>query len=186
MRVSASLLRFTLLLLLLLLLPAIVRAGGITVAGIDGVSSTVLQHHQSSFSGLAIRARIHSERLLSGIAFMPTVEWWRSSNNVQPFNIETTRKDATFSFDTRYEFRKEGVKPYLGAGFGLHFLSSRVNAPTLGLVNASSSLIKGGLSAMGGMSFGLTGKLDNFLELKYHHIPEYSQVKINWGLAYTF
>ncbi len=170
----------------LVLIPAAAHASGITLSGVDGITSTVMQQHQSSFSGLALRTRIQSDRLIQGIVLMPTIEWWRSSNTVQPFGIETMRKDATLSMDARYEFRKEGVRPYLGAGFGVHFLSSRVNAPTLGLDNATNSLIKGGLSALGGVSFGLTQKLDNFLELKYHHIPEYSQLKLNWGLAYTF
>ena len=170
----------------LLLFPAVAHSGGILISGIDGMSSTVMQQHQSSFSGLALRARVHSDRLIHNFVFMPTIEWWRSSNNVQPFGIETSRKDATLGMDARYEFRREGVRPYLGAGFGMHFLSSRVNAPTLGLNNATSSLVKGGLSALGGVSFGLTSKVDNFLELKYHNIPGYSQLKFNWGLAYTF
>jgi hypothetical protein len=170
----------------LITLSAAAHAGGILVSGVDGISSTVMQQHQSSFSGLALRARIHSDRLIQGIVIMPTMEWWRSSNSIQPFGIETMRKDATLGLDARYEFRHEGVRPYLGGGFGIHFLSSRVNAPTLGLENATNSLIKGGLSALGGVSFGITSKIDNFLELKYHHIPEYSQLKFNWGLAYSF
>jgi len=173
-------------LLSLIALPAAAHAGGILISGVDGISSTVLQQHQSSFSGLALRARVRSNRLIQGLEFMPTIEWWRASNNVEPFGIETTRKDATLSMDARYVFKREGARPYLGAGFGTHFISSRVNAPTLGLNNATNSLIKGGVSALGGVSFGITSKIDNFLEVKYHHIPEYSQVKFNWGLAYSF
>ena len=172
--------------LCLFAVPAAAHAGGLLLSGVDGISSTVLQQHQSSFSGLALRARVRSDRLIQGIVFMPTIEWWRASNSIQAFGIETMRKDATLGLDARYDFRREGVRPYLGAGFGMHFISNRVNAPTLGLVNATNSLIKGGLSALGGVSFGITSKIDNFLELKYHHIPEYSQLKFNWGLAYSF
>jgi hypothetical protein len=56
----------------------------------------------------------------------------------------------------------------------------------LGLNHESDSLIKGGVSALGGVAFGLAGHIDNFLELKYHHLPGYRQVKLNWGLAYNF
>jgi opacity protein-like surface antigen len=181
MRLSARLLPLA---IPLLLLAVAAHGDGLLLSGVDGMSSTVMQQHQSSFSGLGLRARIRSDRLISGIEFMPTVEWWRSSNSVQPFGIETMRKDATLSMDARYEFHRDGVRPYVGAGFGIHFLSTRVNAPSLGLENATNSLIKGGLSALGGLSFGITGRLDNFLELKYHRIPEYSQLKFNWGLAY--
>jgi hypothetical protein len=43
---------------------------------------------------------------------------------------------------------------------------------------------KGGLSGLGGMTFTLTPNLDNFIELEYHHIPDYRQLKINWGLGF--
>jgi opacity protein-like surface antigen len=145
-----------------------------------------MQEGQSSFSGLALRTRIHSDQLIEGITLMPTIEWWRSSNTIQPFGIEASRKDATLEMDARYDFKRQGFRPYVGAGLGMHFLSSKVNAPSLGLRDASNSLIKGGVAALAGVTFGLAGKVDNFIELKYHHIPDYRQLKLNWGLAYNF
>jgi hypothetical protein len=65
------------------------------LAGIDGISSTVMQQGQSSFSGLGLRTRITSDRLISGFSIMPTVEWWRSSTTVQPFGIKSARNDGT-------------------------------------------------------------------------------------------
>jgi hypothetical protein len=69
-------------------------------------------------------------------------------------------------------------------GFGIHFLSSEVDAPSLGLDDASDSLIKGGASVLAGIGFGLAGRLGNIVELKYHHVPDHSQLKINWGISY--
>ncbi len=169
----------------LVLLPALALAAG-PFTGIDGISSTVMQEGQSSFSGLGIRARMHSDRLVEGVVLMPTIEWWRSSTNVQPFGIESSRKDATLGMDVRYDFKREGFTPYVGAGFGFHFLATRVKAPSLGLPDASNSVLKGGLAALAGVSFGLAPRLDNFIELKYHHIPDYRQLKLNWGLGYNF
>jgi hypothetical protein len=171
--------------LTLSLMPATSRAA-LTVAGIDGISSTVMQDGQSSFSGLALRTRLKSDRLIPGISIMPTIEWWRASSNVQPFGIRSSRNDGTLGVDMRYDFKTTSLKPYLGAGFGVHFLSTKVDAPTLGLNNASDSLIKGGPSLLAGMTFGLAGHVDNVVELKYHHIPGYRQLKLNWGLAYNF
>ena len=85
--------------------------------------------------------------------------------------------------DARYTFHYRNMEPYAGAGFGLHFLSNKINAPSLGLNEASDSVVKGGLAALAGVTFGMTSRLDNFIELKYHHIPDYKQLKINWGLA---
>ena len=78
---------------------------------------------------------------------------------------------SSLGADARYAFRSTGMRPYLGAGFGLHFLSSAVDAPSLGLNNESHALVKGGLSILGGLAFPLAGRFENFVELKYHHIP---------------
>jgi len=154
-----------------------------TFSGIDVMSATIFQQHQSSFSGIGLRARVHSPQLVEQVTIMPTLEYWRNSSNVQPFDIQTVRKDATLGVDARWDFKHEGFKPYLGAGFALHFISTEVEAPSLGLNDATDSLIKGGFSALGGATFALAGRLSNVIELKYHHIPDHSQLKINWGLA---
>ena len=151
--------------------------------GIDVMTATVMQEKQSSFSGVGLRMRIVSPRLVQGIEFMPTVEYWRNSNYVEPFGIRTTRKDATLGGDVRYAFRSSGTRPYLGGGFALHFLSTSVDAPSLGLNNQSNAVVKGGLSAMGGLAFPLTSRFENFVELKYHHVSGYRQLKLNWGLS---
>lgn len=158
-------------------------AAAMKLTAIDVMTSTVMQEHQSSFSGIALRTRLTSPIFIQGIEFMPTVEYWRNANSLEPFGIRTTRKDATFAVDVRYSLRSAGTKPYLGIGYGLHFLSSSVDAPTLGLTNETHGLTKGGFGFLGGLSFPLTQKIENFLELKYHHVPEYRQLKFNWGLS---
>jgi hypothetical protein len=152
--------------------------------GIDGMSSTVFQEGQSSFSGIALRAHLHPETMISELDLMPSIEYWRNSNTIQPYDIHTMRKDATLAMDVRYRFSMGNWQPYAGMGFGIHFLSTRVNAPSLGLNEATDSVIKGGLAALGGLTFGMTSRFDNFIEFKYHHIPDYRQLKINWGLSY--
>ena len=154
--------------------------------GVDILMSTVLQENQSSISGLAIRGRLHSPQLLDNVTIMPTLEWWRSSNHVEPYGIESTRNDNTLGCDVRYEFSMKGMMPYAGAGLAVHFLSSKVNAPALGIDNATKSLTKGGLAALAGVSIPLTSRVQNFLEVKYHHISDYRQLKLNWGIAVGF
>ena len=153
------------------------------LTGLDLMSATVLQEGQSSFSGLGLRGRLHPGSLVQDFEFLPSIEYWRNSSTVPPYSIRATRKDATLGMDARYIFHPKGWQPYVGGGYAVHFLSSRVNAPTLGLDDASDSVVKGGLAALAGVTFGLSPRLDNFLELKYHHVPGYRQLKINWGLA---
>lgn len=151
--------------------------------GVDIIMSTVMQEHQTSISGLALRGRFHSPMLLDNIAIMPTLEWWRSSNHVEPYGIESTRNDNTLGVDARYEFSSKGFMPYVGGGISVHFLSSRVDAPALGVNDATKSISKGSLGLLGGIAFPLAGKLQNFLELKYHHMSDYRQLKLNWGIS---
>ena len=158
-------------------------ASAMKLTAVDIMTSTVMQEKQSSFSGLALRARMTSPIFVQGIEFMPTIEYWRNANTLEAFDIRTTRKDATLAADIRYAFRSTGTKPYVGAGFGIHFLSSSVDAPSYGLNDESSALVKGGFGVLGGVAFPLTQKIENFLELKYHHVPAYRQLKFNWGIS---
>lgn len=155
-------------------------------AGIDALSSTVMQEGQSSFSGIGVRARITSVRIIPAVDFLPSIEYWRNRSTVSSFGIETSRRDATLGVDARYTFRREGWSPYAGAGFGVHFLSTRVDAPALGLNDREDSLVKGGLALLGGVMFPLTERVANMLEVKYHHLSDYGQLKISWGLAWDF
>jgi hypothetical protein len=148
--------------------------------------STVMQEHQSSFSGLGLRGRIKVPQLIEGFTVMPSIEYWRNQSTIQTFDIQTVRKDATLAAILRYDWKHEGWAPYAGAGWGVHFMSSEVNAPVLGLNDASDSTIKGALEALGGVSFGLAGRLGNVIELEYHHLPGEAQLKLNWGLSIAF
>ena len=168
----------------LLLLASAVLARAQVFSGVDAMNSTVMQQHQSSFSGLGARVRLRSARIVEGFDLLPYVEYWRNTTRIDPFGITSTRKDATLGADARFSFKREGWRPYVGAGFGLHFLSSEVDAPALGLDHASDSVIKGGLSALAGITLPLNRHLDNFMELKYHHLPGYSQLKFNMGIAW--
>ena len=153
------------------------------LTGVDVMSATVMQQGQSSFAGVGVRVRLHPERLASGLELLPIVEYWRNGSTLSAYNIRTSRKDATLGLDARYGFKAGNWNPYLGAGFGIHFLSSKLDAPSLGINDASDSVVKGGLAALLGTTFPMSTRVDNFLELKYHHIPGYKQLKINWGLS---
>lgn len=155
-------------------------------AGIDVLQSTVMQEGQSSFSGIGLRTRMISSQLVPGIDFLPSIEYWRSRTTVESFGIETSRRDATLGVDARYTFKREGWSPYAGLGLGVHFLATKVNAPALGLNDREDSLVKGGIAFLGGVAFPLNERIDNLLEVKYHHLSDYGQLKLSWGLAWDF
>jgi opacity protein-like surface antigen len=157
------------------------------VVSIDAMTATIFQKNQSSFSGIALRAQIHPPQLIQQVSLMPTIEYWRNSGKISSggLDLDYARKDATLGVDARFDIATTNFKPYLGVGFGLHFLSVDVDSPSLPANQGEDSLIKGGLAALAGVRFGLAGKLDNLIELKYHHIPDWGQFKINFGLSYN-
>ena len=181
MRVTARMLVVPL--LASIALPATLVAGPLT--GIEGVTSTVFQRDQSSFSGIGLKLRIQPPQFLEGLTVVPMMEYWRAKSTLRSFNIESTRKDATLGTFVRFDFKHEGWQPYAGLGLGMHFISDEVDAPNLGLYNQSNSLIKGGLLFVGGVSFGVSGRLGNLLEAEYHHLPDQGQFKVNWGLTWA-
>lgn len=156
------------------------------VVGVDGLFGTVIQENQSSFSSLGVRARIQSPRLIDNIDFLPFVEYWRNTSTLNNFGISSERSDGTLGFDARFSHDIKSLHPYIGAGWGLHYLNSEVEAPSLGLPHGQRSLVKGGLEALGGFHFPITEKMENLLEVKYQHVPGYSQWKIQMGLGYSF
>jgi len=166
-------------------LPA-VSIAATTMTAVEAMTSTVFQENQTSFSGLAARVTFESDVLIPGLTFVPGIEYWRNHTHVSAYEINANRRDATLNLDARHKFHFRNVEPYLGAGFGLHFLSTAVEAPSFGIQRAETSLIKGGVSVLGGVLFPVGGKFQNFLELKYHHVTDYDQTKLNFGIAFRF
>jgi hypothetical protein len=60
-----------------------------------------------------------------------------------------------------------------------------VHAPVPGLEDANDSLTKGGLTVLGGVAFGTTSRIGNFIELKGHLVGGFNQLKINMGLSWN-
>ena len=158
-------------------------AGGLT--GIDAMTATVFQEGQSSFSGLALRFRLHDARFLDNVEFLPTVEYWRNSSTVDAFNLHTVRRDATLGGDARWMFPGESWRAYAGAGIAVHFLSDRVDAPAYGLNDRKDSLTKGGITVLGGVAFATKSHIGNFIEVKGHLVGGFRQLKINMGLSWN-
>ena len=177
-RLPAALLALT-----LVLVPGNHAGAAGSLTGADAMSSTIMQHDQTSFSGLAARLRLAPGP--KGLEIMPGVEYWRTTSKVPIYDIRSQRRDATLGADVRYRFPTTGWNPYLGAGFAIHFLSSQVQAPRLGVPDESHSIMKGGFAVLGGLNFPLAGAFDSFLEAKYHAVSDYEQLKLSWGLAYT-
>jgi hypothetical protein len=163
--------------------PVTVHNGGIVGLGV--MTGTVFQEGQSSFSGMAVRLRVRNSALRPNVEFLPTLEYWQNNSHLDAFHIRTSRRDATLGTDVRWVFdSKKGWQPYVGAGFGLHFLNDEVQSPQTG--NRTSGVVRGGGDVLGGVEFNLGARIGSFVELKFHDVSRFRQVKFNTGLGWNF
>ena len=111
--------------------PVTAHNGGIVGLGV--MTGTVFQEGQSSFSGMAVRLRVRNTAFRPNLELLPTLEYWQNSNHLDAFDIRTRRRDATLGADVRWVFdSKKGWQPYVGAGFGLHFLNDELQSSRYG------------------------------------------------------
>ena len=163
--------------------PLPVRSSGIVGVGVT--TSTVFQEGQSSFSGIAARLRIRAAAFRPNLEILPTMEYWQNNSHLDTYDIRTSRRDATLGTDVRWVFdTKKGWQPYAGAGVALHFLNEELKFPPHPA--QSSGLVRGGFAALGGVEFNMGARLGSFVELKYHAVSKYRQIKFNTGLAWNF
>lgn len=160
-------------------------AAGQPLDGIEVMTATVFEKGQSSFSGVGLRARLKSERLVPAVDVMPWIEYWRNATRIDAFQLKATRRDATLGCDLRWNFDAGTFRPYVGGGLGLHFLSAEVDAPGSGFSGANESVTKGALSLLGGVRMGEGQRFDQFAELRLHALPRATQVKLHLGLSWN-
>lgn len=156
------------------------------VSGLDVMTSTIFQEGQSSFSGLGLRLRLRSASLLPSVEIMPAVEYWQNVSRVTLYDLKTTRSDATLGCQVRWTMERETWKPYVGGGLAVHFLSDKINSSQLALANSRNSTVRGGYSLVGGLTFPMTDRLTNFIELQHHGVSHFRQLKFNTGLGWNF
>lgn len=150
------------------------------LSGFDVMTATVFQQGQSSFSGLAMRFRLHDSSVMDPLEVLPTIEYWRNNSSIGDLRLK--RSDATLGADARWLFPGKTWRFYAGGGVAIHYLSNEFqDANTL----EQESLAKGGLTLLTGLTLAQRQRYTNFLELKAHLVGGYRQLKLNMGLSWN-
>jgi len=163
-------------------MPATAFAG--SIQGLEATLNTVFQKDQTSFSGVGVRLHCAGPSSIPGMSFVPTLQYWSNRNNISAFGISSERSDAMMGVEVRYTFENASLQPYLGTGYGIHFMTDQVSTPETG--SQSQSLSKGALMALGGISVPLAGSLHNDFGMQYDFAGDRAQFKLNWGFRYAF
>lgn len=168
----------------LLLLSA--TADGETIDRVELLTQTVRVKGQSSVSGFALRMHLESWAAEKGMRIVPAIEYWRDSDRFPEFGIaHASQQDWTLGADARYRFDvKKSWRPYAGAGMGLHFLKSTFEP--VGEQEAANTSTRLGLNFLLGVDLPPASSLQSSIELNYHLVSGFQQLKINWGFGVTF
>ncbi len=117
------------------------------------------------------------------------LDYWNWSENVS--GVETSVRDITVGARSKYHFQTagSGIRPFAGAGLGLHFLSSEVNMPAGGgfpATTATASETKVGVDVGAGFASSLSPKTEFLGEAWYGIVSDVSQFSLRAGLQFKF
>jgi len=125
-------------------------------------------------------------QLAPNIGLEPNIEYWSFSEN--QFGVETSLRDISLGARAKYYFEVANpkVRPFAGAGLGLHFLhaESSMNVPGFPAVTAEGSDTKLGLDIGGGISTPMNSKNDFRAEAWYGIVSDVNQFALRVGVSH--
>jgi opacity protein-like surface antigen len=120
------------------------------------------------------------------IGLEPTLEYWSKTDS--QFGVDNTLRDVSVGARGKYYFdvANPKVRPFAGAGLGLHFLhaESTVNIPGFGNVSASGDDTKLGLDLGGGITTPLNPMNDFHAEAWYGIVSDVNQLAVRVGISH--
>jgi len=153
--------------------------------GIGGSIAYVSPENIDGVFGLGIFADMG--QLSPRIGFEPSLEYW--SHSEEAFGTKASIRDVTLGARGKYYFETTSPKmrPFAGAGLGLHFLHSEtsVTVPGFPTMSVDVSDTKLGLDLGGGIASQL-GPRDEFrAEAWYGIVSDVSQLALRVGIRHS-
>jgi opacity protein-like surface antigen len=116
----------------------------------------------------------------------PTIEYWSRTDS--QLGVDNTLRDVSVGVRGKYYFDAANpkVRPFAGAGLGMHFLhaESTANIPGFGTVTATGDDTKLGLDLGGGLSTPLNAKNDFRAEAWYGIVSDVNQFAVRVGISH--
>jgi len=146
--------------------------------GFKGLGARIgLVDPEGASSTVDLGLHIDAGNVARNVRVSPLVEYW----SVGVADIDF--KDFAMGLDLAVDFplQDSRLKPYVGGGVGLHWLS--FDDP---VTSDSDSDTKFGLNLMGGVLTEAMPNLSLFGELRYNFVSDANQLKILGGFTYRF
>jgi opacity protein-like surface antigen len=124
--------------------------------------------------------------ITENIGLSVAVLYWSKSYDVGTYSWKYS--DFAIKVNGKYYFPAEKMKPYVGAGLGIHMYSFEWEAPAFmgyGGGTVTDSQTKFGFHALGGVEFPLGDKLGAFVEAEYD-LADIDQFIIGGGVSMKF
>ena len=151
--------------------------------GIKGIGARLGYVDPENVSGAAVLGlHMDAGTIVRGVHLQPYMEYWSSGINVS--GVSADMSDLQFGANVDVDFPLQGSRmtPYLGGGFGLHFLSANSNVPN----TSSTSDTKFGLNILGGIRNQVMPNVSLFGEVGYSFVSDAGQFKFLGGFTYQF
>jgi opacity protein-like surface antigen len=120
------------------------------------------------------------------ISLEPRLDFWSWSEDA--FGVETNVRDITLGLRGKYGFEvaNSSIRPFAGAGLGIHMIHMEVNVPEQGgfpAMTAEDSSTKLGLDLGGGIVTPMNPVLDFHAEVWYGIVSDFSQFSLRAGIS---
>jgi hypothetical protein len=120
------------------------------------------------------------------------IDYWQQSENLFTGG-EATIRDITWGTRAKWMFPVSNpkIKPFAGAGLGVHFLNAKVDVPAqfigpilMPAFTLEDSSTKVGLDIGGGVAATINDRTDFIGELWYGFVSDVNQLALNVGFLY--
>jgi hypothetical protein len=118
-------------------------------------------------------------------------DYWSKSE--ETFGVEASVRDIALGAKTKWMFNTSHpkVKPFAGAGLGIHFLKGKVVTPTMNIggtvipgASVSDTSTKFGLDVGGGLTAQINERADFVGEMWYGFVSDINQFSMKVGVLY--
>jgi opacity protein-like surface antigen len=159
--------------------------------GIGYVSVSFNSTSDQTLGGFLIAAHANLGELAKDLTLVPDIQYFSTSKDIDG----GTWKVSNFGINANvhYNFEMEGmVKPYVGAGLGLNFLSTTYSAshfnPFTGITQTESltgSDTRLGINLLVGANYKLNDKMTLLLEPRYVIASDFDNLQIKAGVTWA-
>ncbi len=163
--------------------------------GIGYVSVSFNSTSDQTLGGFLIAAHANLGDLAKDLNLVPDIEYFSTSKDVDGGTFKVS--NFAINANVHYNFEMEGmIKPYVGAGLGINFLSTTASATIPGYsidgftepaqtYSATASDTRLGINLLVGANYKLNDKMTLLLEPRYVIASDFDNFQIKAGVTWA-